>query len=130
MLHADFRRGVLLDVLAQVRLAGVAVQWSPATATYDFVDAVLAARVSVPFDPMLEQVLVSSQHQLDMVLTKKRHVATPQRGGLNLDGRSAVGAGGERGVVTHRDHVHITPAIETLELLADPFILHRVVGDN
>src|SRR5256885_16988001 len=90
MLKANLRRRILLDVLSRLGLAGVAVQRGASATRHNLVDAMLTARVGIPFDPVLEQVLVTHQQQLDMMLAEERHVPSSQRSGLNLDRRSAV----------------------------------------
>src|SRR5690242_18130923 len=65
-----------------------------------------------------------------MMLAEERHVPLSHGCGLNLDGRSAVWARGKRGMMAHRNDVHISSAIETLELATDPLVLRGVVGDD
>lgn len=91
VLERHFLRGVLSEVLAQIWLASVVVQWRSSAACHDVVHPVLVAqRVLISLDPVLEDMIVSAKRHSHMMLTKQWKITSAKRSSGRLDLRTSV----------------------------------------
>src|SRR4051812_18128675 len=120
VLHSNLgcRRSLL--IVAQVWLAGPGVDRRAPSSAHDLVDPMSARRIFVALDPVLEQVLVSRQQQLDVVLPEHRHVSLTNRERFTLDHRPAMWPGRKSRMMEEGDNVDVSPAIQRRELVLDP----------
>ena len=128
--EAHFARFVRLEVFGQIRLSLVRVRRGAAAPADHVVEpAGLPGCIDVPFDPMLEKMVVSGKDHLQVVRSKQRQVPLPQRRCGRLDFRAAVRTGGDGRMVKEGGQVHISFAIQALQLSFHPFVL-PVIGSD
>lgn len=74
------------EIVAEIGFSTIGIVRRTAAATHNLIKPMRSARVAIPFHPVLEEVLVPCEHEIDVMLPKERHISSAQRRRLRFNG--------------------------------------------